>query len=270
MALPSLSPTNNFSSPSSYSVSPFSSKFPTFHRQLNSYCTRHLLLLRECTSSSSFLFRGGKNNSAHGYCHFYAPRERKTMTVAAASLGGLLGGIFKGGADTGESTRQQYSATVALINSLESELTSLSDSQLRDRTTLLRQRARQGPQSLDSILPVSTSHFYITFGIWRPCIVLYTFSPLNLRKDNTMQEKEITDFIFSVLLVHKPPLVGRPIFLFLCNVLKSLLWLLEVLCSVAYHSKYIYNIVQEAFAIVREASKRVLGLRPFDVQLIGK
>ncbi|CAH1447575.1 unnamed protein product [Lactuca virosa] len=178
MALPSLSPTNNFSSPSSYSVSPFSSKFPTFHRQLNSYCTRNLLLLRECTSSSSFLFRGGKNNSVHGYCHFYVPRERKTMTVAAASLGGLLGGIFKGGADTGESTRQQYSATVALINSLESELMSLSDSQLRDRTTLLRQRARQAPQSLDSILP-------------------------------------------------------------------------------------------EAFAIVREASRRVLGLRPFDVQLIG-
>ena len=26
---------------------------------------------------------------------------------------------------------------------------------------------------------------------------------------------------------------------------------------------------QEAFAVVREASKRVLGLRPFDVQLIG-
>lgn len=28
--------------------------------------------------------------------------------------------------------------------------------------------------------------------------------------------------------------------------------------------------LQEAFAVVREASKRVLGLRPFDVQLIGK
>lgn len=28
--------------------------------------------------------------------------------------------------------------------------------------------------------------------------------------------------------------------------------------------------VQEAFATVREGSKRVLGLRPFDVQLIGK
>lgn len=27
--------------------------------------------------------------------------------------------------------------------------------------------------------------------------------------------------------------------------------------------------LQEAFAVVREASKRVLGLRPFDVQLIG-
>lgn len=29
-------------------------------------------------------------------------------------------------------------------------------------------------------------------------------------------------------------------------------------------------LLQEAFAVVREASKRVLGLRPFDVQLIGK
>lgn len=177
MAL-SLSPTNNFSSSSSSSVSLFSSKFPTFHPLLNNNCTRHLLLLRECSTSSGFLSRCRKNNSAHGYYHSYIPRERKTMTVAAASLGGLLGGIFKGGADTGESTRQQYSATVTLINSLESELSSLSDSQLRDKTSLLKQRARQSPQSLDSLLP-------------------------------------------------------------------------------------------EAFAIVREASKRVLGLRPFDVQLIG-
>jgi preprotein translocase subunit SecA len=30
-----------------------------------------------------------------------------------------------------------------------------------------------------------------------------------------------------------------------------------------------HRILQEAFAVVREASKRVLGLRPFDVQLIG-
>ena len=29
------------------------------------------------------------------------------------------------------------------------------------------------------------------------------------------------------------------------------------------------RLFQEAFAVVREASKRVLGLRPFDVQLIG-
>ena len=28
--------------------------------------------------------------------------------------------------------------------------------------------------------------------------------------------------------------------------------------------------LQEAFAVVREGSKRVLGLRPFDVQLISK
>ena len=93
-----------------------------------------------------------------------------------ASLGGLLGGIFKG-ADTGESTRQQYAATVNIINRLEPEISALSDSELRERTFALRERAQQG-QSLDSILP-------------------------------------------------------------------------------------------EAFAVVREASKRVLGLRPFDVQLIG-
>lgn len=95
---------------------------------------------------------------------------------AMASLGGLLGGIFKGN-DTGESTRQQYASVVGVINGLEAEMSALSDSELRDKTSLLKERAQQG-ESLDSLLP-------------------------------------------------------------------------------------------EAFAVVREASKRVLGLRPFDVQLIG-
>ncbi|KAK7278119.1 hypothetical protein RJT34_23144 [Clitoria ternatea] len=103
-------------------------------------------------------------------------RSRRRRSVAVASLGGLLGGIFKG-ADTGEGTRQQYAATVNIINGLEPEISSLSDSELRERTFALRERAQQG-QSLDSLLP-------------------------------------------------------------------------------------------EAFAVVREASRRVLGLRPFDVQLIG-
>lgn len=164
MALLSLASNNNFSS-----STVFGSKFS------DCYCSKpHIPPLKECTSSSISLFRGGNNKIPPRY-HY---SSRKTITVVAASLGGLLGGIFKGGTDTGESTRQQYSATVALINSLESDLLSLSDSQLRDRTTLLKQRARQTAQSLDSLLP-------------------------------------------------------------------------------------------EAFAIVREASKRVLGLRPFDVQLIG-
>lgn len=93
-----------------------------------------------------------------------------------ASLGGLLGGIFKGN-DTGEATRKQYAATVNVINGLEAKISKLSDSELRDKTFELRERAQKG-ESLDSLLP-------------------------------------------------------------------------------------------EAFAVVREASKRVLGLRPFDVQLIG-
>ncbi|XP_019244306.1 PREDICTED: protein translocase subunit SECA1, chloroplastic [Nicotiana attenuata] len=103
-------------------------------------------------------------------------RSRRRLISPMASLGGLLGGIFKS-SDSGESTRQMYAPTVALINGMESQLSSLSDSQLREKTATLQERARRG-DSLDSLLP-------------------------------------------------------------------------------------------EAFAVVREASKRVLGLRPFDVQLIG-
>ncbi|XP_010424676.1 PREDICTED: protein translocase subunit SECA1, chloroplastic [Camelina sativa] len=102
--------------------------------------------------------------------------SRRRSTSVNASLGGLLSGIFKG-SDNGESTRQQYASTVASVNRLETEISALSDSELRGRTDALKQRARKG-ESMDSLLP-------------------------------------------------------------------------------------------EAFAVVREASRRVLGLRPFDVQLIG-
>lgn len=80
-------------------------------------------------------------------------RSRRRQSGAVASLGGLLGGIFKG-ADTGEATKQQYAATVNIINGLEPEISALSDSELRDRTFALRERAQHG-QSLDSLLPVS-------------------------------------------------------------------------------------------------------------------
>lgn len=96
--------------------------------------------------------------------------------MEAAALGGLLGGIFKGN-DTGESTRQKYSDSVALISKLEPEMVKLSDLELREKTARLKERAQNG-ESLDSLLP-------------------------------------------------------------------------------------------DAFAVVREGSRRVLGLRPFDVQLIG-
>ncbi|WVY96529.1 hypothetical protein V8G54_028680 [Vigna mungo] len=121
-------------------------------------------------------------------------RSRTRRSGVVASLGGLLGGIFKG-ADTGESTRQQYAATVNIINGLEPEISALSDSELRERTFALRERVQQG-QSLDSILPV----------IYKRCL---KSNAVALDRDD------------------------------------------------------------EAFAVVREASKRVLGLRPFDVQLIG-
>lgn len=94
-----------------------------------------------------------------GYIQLHPPsisgtrRSRMRPSGVVASLGGLLGGIFKG-ADTGESTRQQYAATVNIINGLEPEISALSDSELRERTFALRERVQQG-QSLDSILPVS-------------------------------------------------------------------------------------------------------------------
>ncbi|CAO2826694.1 unnamed protein product [Amaranthus hypochondriacus] len=103
------------------------------------------------------------------------------LQVKAATQNGLLnlGNMlfkFKGG-DSSESTRQKYSSIVSQINQMEPQISALSDSQLKERTAVLRERALSG-ESLDSLLP-------------------------------------------------------------------------------------------EAFAVVREASKRVLGLRPFDVQLIG-
>ncbi|XVF32999.1 hypothetical protein REPUB_Repub17cG0130500 [Reevesia pubescens] len=59
-------------------------------------------------------------------------RRRWRMSVKA-SLGGLLGGIFKGD-DMGESTRQQYAGT------------------MREKTFALKERASKG-ESLDSLLP---------------------------------------------------------------------------------------------------------------------
>ncbi|XP_009134474.1 protein translocase subunit SECA1, chloroplastic [Brassica rapa] len=130
-------------------------------------------------SSSPFLgakIKNGFKLGLSGCSSSCSLRRRRRSTSVNASLGGLLSGIFKT-SDNGESTRQQYASIVASVNRLETEISSLSDSDLRGRTDALKQRAQQG-ESMDSLLP-------------------------------------------------------------------------------------------EAFAVVREASKRVLGLRPFDVQLIG-
>ncbi|XP_020550416.1 protein translocase subunit SecA, chloroplastic isoform X2 [Sesamum indicum] len=124
-----------------------------------------------------FLIIPPKLRSIAGRSRVRARRRLYAGPGPVAALGGLLGGIFGTGTDTGESTRNLYATTVALINQMEPEISSLSDSQLRERTSALQERASRG-DSLDSLLP-------------------------------------------------------------------------------------------EAFSIVREASKRVLGLRPFDVQLIG-
>ncbi|KAJ4968921.1 hypothetical protein NE237_015622 [Protea cynaroides] len=126
--------------------------------------------------ATSFFGREPRHICGFGAKTFNFDGLRQQRLGPVASLGGLLTGLFKG-TDTGEATRQQYAETVSLINGMEAEVSALSDSELRERTSMLKQRARQGDY-LDSLLP-------------------------------------------------------------------------------------------EAFAVVREASRRVLGLRPFDVQLIG-
>lgn len=100
----------------------------------------------------------------HKYPFQFRPRTSKLVhstkrnALPVASLGGFLGGIFKG-TDTGESTRQQYASTVAVINAFEAQMSALSDSQLRDKTSMLKERAQSG-ESLDSILPVSFVNKY--------------------------------------------------------------------------------------------------------------
>lgn len=80
-------------------------------------------------------------------------RRFYSSPMAMASFGGLLGSMFKG-SDTGDATRKQYSATLSLINEMEPQISSLSDSQLREKTAILQERASNG-DSLDSLLPVS-------------------------------------------------------------------------------------------------------------------
>ncbi|PHU30437.1 hypothetical protein BC332_02530 [Capsicum chinense] len=163
-------------------VSPPSVDWPaTAVKRLSSFSNRHSSSddkVRRVIGSRSWLHGGEKSLCSLGFevKERRSRRIKRRGTSTVASLGGLLGGIFKS-SDSGESTRQTYSPTVALINGMESEVSSLSDAQLREKTAALQERARGG-DSLDFLLP-------------------------------------------------------------------------------------------EAFAVVREASKRVLGLRPFDVQLIG-
>lgn len=128
---------NNFPS-----ASPFSSKFLLFQRN---YCPKFEMGTSFFGEKPRQLYDvGAKTTKISGL--------KKGRGRTLASLGGLLGGLFKG-TDTGESTRKQYAATVSLINGLEADISQLTDLELRERTSSLKERAQQG-QSLDSLLPV--------------------------------------------------------------------------------------------------------------------
>lgn len=120
------------------------------------FYTKNLLAHHKTHVGSSFLGRKFQQSLNLETRTSNSGSNRRRQVLAMASLGGLLGGIFKGN-DTGESTWQQYAGTVNVINGMEAEMASLSDSHLRERTQLLKQRAQQG-ESLDSLLPVSTAN----------------------------------------------------------------------------------------------------------------
>ncbi|KAJ0510574.1 hypothetical protein HanRHA438_Chr11g0516471 [Helianthus annuus] len=101
MTLASVSHDNAFSFSSS---SIFTSNFC---HSLNPNFTKNLQSSRECVNNSRSIFRCGNKHRFLQSDGNHVVRDRKTLTVTPASLGGLLGGIFKGGADTDESTRQQ-------------------------------------------------------------------------------------------------------------------------------------------------------------------
>jgi SecA DEAD-like domain len=105
--------------------------------------------------------RGSSSNGKSQKLKSFSSRRHRKEAVRA-SLSGLIGGLFKS-TDTGEGTRKKYQDTVNLINGMESEISNLSDSELRERTAVLKERA-QNNESLDSLLPVRISCcFYFLF-----------------------------------------------------------------------------------------------------------
>ncbi|XVE77395.1 hypothetical protein DITRI_Ditri13aG0059100 [Diplodiscus trichospermus] len=125
------------------SVSPSASKFVFSYRRNNYPPISHV-------ASSFFTGKSLRVVEIGTKTPRLQSRRRRRLGVSA-SLGGLLGGIFKGN-DMGESTRQQYAGTVTAINRLETEMAALSDAALREKTFALKERASQG-ESLDSLLP---------------------------------------------------------------------------------------------------------------------
>ncbi|XP_059077428.1 protein translocase subunit SecA, chloroplastic isoform X2 [Cryptomeria japonica] len=125
--------------------SPFSSSPPSVH--YHGLCSHSHSPGELCCSFSN---RKGRISSWEGGT---APSRgcRDVKATAVASLGGLLGGLFKGN-DMAETTRQQYAGAVAAVNALEEKMSQLSDDELRGKTVEFKQRITKG-ESLDSLLP---------------------------------------------------------------------------------------------------------------------
>ncbi|KAJ7519747.1 hypothetical protein O6H91_20G054300 [Diphasiastrum complanatum] len=126
--------------------SPLGSSPPALH-----YCNGTLRSQMEFSSGCFMGQKAGLRSIDSPGVSSLGRGRREGGLAVAASLGGLLGGLFKG-PDAGEATRQQYVSSVGLVNSFENEMKLLSDEQLRQKTAEFKQRVISG-ESLDSLLP---------------------------------------------------------------------------------------------------------------------
>jgi len=192
------------------------------------------------------------------------PVGRRRRAASVSALFGGLGKLFN--QDFAERTRKQHQATVDAINALEPGLRALADEDLRGRTAQLQERCRGG-ESLDDLL-----------------VDAFAVRPSAGRRSGrlgvpvAMEQSQRSHVQVRRLPLHNP---GA------CPVPQSRRLLLSTEPAApeadtparspgaprragASPARQAGRAAERRSAqVVREASRRVLGLRPFDVQLIG-
>lgn len=191
-----------------------------------------------------------------------ARRPQRRGVAPVASLLSGLGAVFKN--DPAERTRKQYQERVDAISALEPSMQQLSDGQLRELTAALQGRARSG-EALDSLLVEA----FAVRGRGAGCVCVRAVwwqrgcGPLVVgRWGNVLRRAMPAERLLDT---------QRAIGLWTGSAIGTLRQEARLLCHPLAHRSppLTAALFPRPLQLVREASRRVLGLRPFDVQLIG-